>query len=113
MKYYCILLLSFFILNAACQSRSKTEGSKPAKSNCAAKVSFGSPGSGIDLDTYNNVKALIDEKKLHYTERPIGREGETEVCLPLTELKKSEKKEFIQRLKKTVSEGKYTTVSTS
>lgn len=79
--------------------------------SCAVEVNFASPGSGIDISAYEKVIAEIDKNKLAYTAKNVGREGETRICLPLTELKRRKKKQFINKLKKIVKEGQYTSVS--
>ena len=79
--------------------------------SCAAEMAFGSYGSGIDGPSYEKVIKLIDEYKLKYTAKNIGREGETRICLPLTELKGKKKTEFINRLKKIAKEGQLVSVS--
>jgi hypothetical protein len=78
---------------------------------CAVEVAFGSPGSGIDGTAFEKVMALVDSKKLKYTSKNIGREGETRICLPLTELKGKKKKQVINQLKKIAKEGQYVSVS--
>jgi hypothetical protein len=113
MKYFTLLLFSFLMLGAAAQTaNSETSKEKTAaKSNCAVKVSFGSPGTGIDGKTYDAIMAMINEKKLKFSEKKIGREGETEICLPLKELKRSKKSQFIEQLKKTAAAGQLVSVS--
>jgi hypothetical protein len=78
---------------------------------CAAEVAFGSYGSGIDGKAYEKVIATIQQYKVSHTAKTIGREGETRICLPLTELKKKKKKEFIDALKKIAKEGQLVSVS--
>ncbi|MDP1803118.1 MAG: hypothetical protein Q8L81_17285 [Bacteroidota bacterium] len=79
--------------------------------SCAVEVSFGSPGSGIDGAAFDKVTALIKSKNLKSTSKNIGREGETRICLPLSELKENEKKDFIEQLKKIAKDGQYVSVS--
>lgn len=78
---------------------------------CAAEVAFGSYGAGIDGASFEKVNKLIEEKKLASTAKTIGREGETRICLPLTELKGKKKAEFINQLKKIAKEGQLVSVS--
>lgn len=78
---------------------------------CAAEMAFGSYGSGIDGAAFEKITKLIEEKKLAYTAKTIGREGETRICLPLTELKGKNKTEFINQLKKIAKEGQLVSVS--
>jgi len=138
MKNSIILLSGILFLGlAACKSKSKTtststststtstnatEGTVTATSDptvykgvtdqsCAVEVAFGSPGSGIDGAAFDKVTALIDGKKLKSTSKSIGREGEKRICLPLTELKENEKKDFIEQLKKIAKEAQLVSVS--
>ena len=76
-------------------------------------VDFSSPGSGIDLKTYDAIKKILDDNKLKYTEVPYGREGETYFCLQMTEVKKKRRKQIIKELKSTAKNGQFTSVSTS
>ena len=108
MKHLSLILLSIFIFSF--KSNQAQEKSEP-KPTCVVKVHFGSPGSGIDIKKYEEVKKLIDDKKLKYTEVPAGMEGETYFCLQLTELKKKAKKEFIKQLKSTVKDGQLVSLS--
>lgn len=78
---------------------------------CAVEVAFGSPGSGIDGKAFEKVMAVITNNKLKYTSKNIGREGETRICLPLTELKSKKKKKLINQLKTIAKEGQYVSVS--
>lgn len=138
MKNSIILLSGILFLGlAACKTKSKTtststststtstnssEGTVTATSDptvyngvtdksCAVEVSFGSPGTGIDGPALDKVTALIDSKKLKSTSKSIGREGERRICLPLTELKENEKKDFIEQLKKIAKEAQLVSVS--
>lgn len=78
---------------------------------CAIEVQFGSYSAGIDGKAYDKVIALIDANKLKYTSKNIGREGETRLCLPLTELSKKKKNKFIAKLKKIAKEGQLVSIS--
>lgn len=79
--------------------------------SCAVEVSFGSYGSGIDGKALDQVLAKIDSKKLSYTSKAAGREGERRLCLPLTEIKGKEKEDFVAQLKKIAAEGQLVSVS--
>lgn len=79
--------------------------------NCAVEVAFGSYGSGIDGPSYEKIIKEIEDRKLQSTSKNIGREGETRICLPLTELKGKAKTEFIDQLKKIAKEGQLVSVS--
>lgn len=78
---------------------------------CAVEVSFGSYGSGIDGPSYEKIIKAIEDRKLKSSQKPIGREGETRICLPLTELKGKKKTEFINQLKKIAKEGQLVSLS--
>lgn len=78
---------------------------------CAIEVQFGSYSAGIDGKAYEKIIALIESKKLKYTSKNIGREGETRLCLPLTELNKRGKKKFAEQLKKIARTGYLTSIS--
>lgn len=121
---FFILLSALFLSLASCKSKEKSaESSGPVvtseptvykgvtNDSCAVEVSFGSYGSGIDGKALENVMAKIDEKKLKYTSKNVGREGERRICLPLTELKGKEKTEFTDQLKKIAKEGQLVSVS--
>lgn len=120
--FSCLVMFNL----AACKSKAKTEStSQPATAtatqptvykgvtndSCAVEMAFGSYGSGIDGKAMDEVIAKIAEKKLQYTAKSIGREGETRICLPLTEIKGKEKNEFIEQLKKIAAAGQLVSVS--
>ncbi len=122
----CLFILSatFFLAFAACKSKAKTQtSSQPVvtdqptvykgvtNDSCAVEVAFGSYGAGIDLKSYDAVMKTIESKKLKYTAKSIGREGETRLCLPLTEMKGKAKSEWIDQLKKIAAEGQLVSVS--
>jgi hypothetical protein len=123
-KCLFILCASFFLAFAACKSTAKTQtSSQPVVTDqptvykgvtndtCAVEVAFGSYGSGIDLKAYDAVMKTIEAKKLKYSAKSIGREGETRLCLPLTEIKGKTKSEWIDQLKKIAAEGQLVSVS--
>ncbi|MEI8136892.1 MAG: hypothetical protein WCH21_06160 [Bacteroidota bacterium] len=138
MKHAIILLGGILLIGiASCKTKSKvqtTTNTKTSTSNsdakavnssttqptvynqvtdqaCAIEVSFGSYASGIDGPALDKVNALIEAKKLKSTSKTIGREGERRICLPLTELKENEKKDFIEQLKKIAKEGQLVSIS--
>lgn len=119
MKNYIILLASLVIISlSACKHKQKAQqtGVKPEPKTeevmkCAVTVSFGSMGTGIDGKRYDEIKKMIEDKKLKYNEKQQGREGERKLCLPLTELNANEKASFIDQLKKTASSGQLVSVS--
>jgi len=125
MKHIIILFSSLLIFSiASCKSKAKAvattenpEQKQPTvysgvtNDSCAVEMTFGSYGAGIDGKSFEAAIAKIDAKKLKYSAKNIGREGETRVCLPLTEIKGKEKSEFIEQLKKIASEGQLVSVS--
>ncbi|MBX3163044.1 MAG: hypothetical protein KF900_01070 [Bacteroidetes bacterium] len=127
---HAFLLFSSLALSGiiSCKSQKNTETRSSASSqtvaedtsfvykgvtdqNCAAEIAFGSPGSGIDGQGYMRITKYIEEKKLASTSKPIGREGEVRICLPLTEVKGKEKETVINDLKNLVKQSQYTSIS--
>jgi hypothetical protein len=78
---------------------------------CALEVNFGSYSAGIDGPAMDKVMALITKNNLAHSAKNIGREGETRICLPLTELKGRKRSRFISQLKKIAKEGQLVSVS--
>jgi len=115
LKSTLIFISTFLLINsAACQTKSKSQkGTKTKTVACAAKIEFGSPGTGIDHKTMDELKKMIEAKKVKYTETRQGKEGETQWCLPLIELKDADKTAFIEQLKKTAATGQLVSVSTN
>lgn len=129
MKHTFLLFGSFALFAAiSCKSQKNTETSTSTSSqaaadsipyvykgvndqNCAAEISFGSPGSGIDGQGYMRITKYIEEKKLASTSKSIGREGEVRICLPLTEVKGKDKEMLINELKNLVKQSQYTSIS--
>ncbi|HQQ93302.1 MAG TPA: hypothetical protein PLQ93_02010 [Bacteroidia bacterium] len=109
------------LLGAGLIGRAQDQGPKPTgdptvykgvtDQACAVEVNFGSYAAGIDGPAFDKVMALIKKQNLAYTSKNIGREGETRICLPLTELKGSKKSKFIKQLKKIAREGQLVSVS--
>jgi len=111
-----------WLMGAGCKGQQKTN-SEPVQTsepylykgvtdqNCAVEVAFGSYGSGIDGAAFEKIQAAIEKRKLASTSKNIGREGETRICLPLTELKAKEKNEFIEQLKSIAKEAQLVSVS--
>ena len=115
LKSTFILISTFFLINvASCQTKSKSQkGTKTKTVACAVKIEFGSPGTGIDYKTMDELKKMIEAKKVKYTETRQGKEGETQWCLPLTELKNADKTAFIEQLKTKASTGQLVLLSTN
>ena len=110
-KYSFILTMVVFIVLTACRSKAEVKTEAQTKPACKALINFASRGTGIDNPKHDSLITILSAKKLKFTEKVMGREGEKEVCIPLTELAGKEKTEFIERLKK--FEDKNTLVSVS
>jgi hypothetical protein len=116
---YCAGLL--LMGSVSCRSQVKNTGSQKTQEqtvykgvtdpNCAVEVSFGSYGSGIDGKALDKVMAAIEKRRLQHTAKNVGREGETRICLPLSEIKGRKKTAFIDTLKKIAKEGQLVSVS--
>lgn len=122
-----VLVVSVMLLLsvAACKSKAKatatSSGPQPTSDptvykgvtndSCAVEMSFGSYGAGIDGTAYETAINLINGRRLLYTAKGIGREGEVRLCMALNELKSKEKTEFIEQLKKIAAGGKLVSVS--
>lgn len=113
-----LLLLSTILLIGfqSCKSKKSTEtvndpAPKAAVASCAATVTFGSPGTGIDAKKYDEIKVMIEDRKLKYTEKSVGKEGERQICLLLTELSQADKSSFISKLKNAAASGQLVSVS--
>jgi len=78
---------------------------------CAVEVAFGSYGAGIDGGALEKITALIAKRKVQSTTKPIGREGEIRICLPLTELSKRKRNAFINELTKIAKQAQLVSVS--
>lgn len=110
--FFAIGLFCMAFLTSQCKSKAESKSSENNQtSSCKVVFNFGSYGSGIDSKKYDELTLLLNEKKIRFTETVKGREGEKEICIPLTELKGKEKDDFIGRLKKL--EDKNTLVSLS
>jgi hypothetical protein len=115
------ILSVVLVLGLATVQAQNTQGPQPTSdptiykgvtdNACALEVSFGSYSAGIDGPAMDKVMALIKKYNLASTSKNIGREGETRICLPLTELKGSKRKRFIKELKKIAKEGQLVSVS--
>lgn len=79
--------------------------------SCKLEINFGSYGSGIDSKAMEKINALITLNNLKFSSTNIGREGETRICLPLSELKSKKKNKFIVQLKKIVKDGQLVSLS--
>lgn len=106
--FYSIFFIAFAF--TSCKSKSKTTQSD-TKATCKVLITFASRGSGIDYVKFDKLTALLNEKKLKFTEKVIGREGEKEICIPLTELKGDEKTKLTDQLKTFHDEASFISVS--
>jgi hypothetical protein len=114
-----IISLCLSVLNV--RSQVNNPGPQPTKDStvykgvtdlsCAVEMAFGSYGSGIDGKAFDKVIDLLNSKKIKFTSKNIGREGETRLCLPLKGVKKSQKKALISQLKKIAKEGQLVSIS--
>jgi hypothetical protein len=97
-KYLFAFFLIFSLTNSACKSKKSTDQAtnQPA---CKVVFMFGSRGTGINDKKLDELTTLLDGKKLKYTAKVVGREGERQICIPLSELKGKEKNDFIEQLK--------------
>lgn len=108
--FFFPLLLAFF--NNSYAQRSSTQpqlAAMPSNQNPSTKkvkfalvISFTSHASGIDGEKYDAIIKYITShpKKPKYKIYGWGREGERDICMNLKELKKSERKIFIDEIKK-------------
>ncbi len=110
-KYLFTLVAVVVISASACKSKTKTTQTTSTEPACKVVFMFGSRGDGINEKKLNELTALLDSKKLKYTSKVAGREGEKEVCIPLGELKGKEKTDFVEQLK--TFEDKSTFISLS
>jgi hypothetical protein len=107
-----ILISGMAMISVQCKSKSaNTSTESNQEKPCKVVFNFGSYGSGINEGKHSELLTMLNEKKLKYTETVKGREGEKEICIPLTELKGKDKDAFIEQLKKL--EDKNTLVSLS
>ena|ERR1043166_3720484 len=121
MKNSIFLWLSLASLSCRAQQTQPDNLPKPTKDPtvykgvtdkaCAIEVQFGSYSAGIDGKLYDKIISFIESNKVKYTATNIGREGETRLCMPLTELKGKQKQQFITKMKKLVKEGYLCSVS--
>lgn len=97
-----IVLAITLVFNTSCKGKAKASATstESVSQACKVTVSFGSRGDGINQAKYDELVKLLDSKKLKHSETVKGREGEKDVCIPLTELKDKEKNEMIEQLKK-------------
>jgi len=105
---YCIVFVILFFFLSACKPKQKETSSTQS---CKALVNFKSIGGGIDYKKYEELLNLLNSKKLQFTDKMAGREGERELCIPLTELKGKEKVSFSEQLKTFESNESHISVS--
>ena len=115
-----MIILCCTLAALSCRSQQDT-GPQPTKEptvykgvtdkSCAVEVAFGSYGSGIDGEAFKKTMTVIEAYKQPYTSKPIGREGETRLCMPLATLKGKKRTAFINELKKIAKTGQLVSVS--
>lgn len=112
-KFGFFSLLLSIIVFGSCHTKAKATvtNTPTATSACKVVVNFASAGSGINNVQYDKLTQLLNSKKVKFTEKSKGREGEKEVCVPLTELNGQEKTDFIEQLKKFDDKATYISVS--
>lgn len=110
MKY--LLILSMVVLTTlGCKSSQKTGGDAADPSLARLNVSFYSIGSGINHVAQKEFEAFLGKYQeangveLKHDVIHWGREGETDYCFKLTELKAKAQEAFIAETKKAL-EGK-------
>ena len=116
-----ILIFTFFLCFINLKAQESNPGPQVTKEptvykgvtdlSCAVEVNFGSYAAGIDGKAMEKVMNLINSNKLASTSKNVGREGETRICLPLTEIKGMKKSRFIKQLKKIAKQGELVSVS--
>ena len=125
MKHLFLLFSSLALFSVmSCKSQKNDQifsGPQPTKDStiykgvtnnaCALELAFGSYSAGIDRKGYDNITKYIESQNLASTSKVIGREGETRICLPLTEVKDKKKNEIIEELKKLVKQSYLTSIS--
>ena len=109
-KYLFTFILAIGFSAMACKSKTKNTQTTTEPS-CKVAFMFGSRGDGINEKKLNELTTLLDSKKIKYTQKVAGREGEKQICIPLTELKGKKKTDFIEQLK--TFEDKSTFISLS
>jgi hypothetical protein len=123
MKKFSVLAflpLAFSLFFCKSQNRSST-GPVPTDdpavykgvtdNSCAVEMAYGSPGSGIDYDALKKTMHTINSNGLAHSSKSVGREGETRICLPLTELKGQKRTAVIDSLRKIAKEGQFVSIS--
>ncbi len=106
-----ICLVGFFLITCNAQkNQTKPQPTNiPINQNPQTKklkfrliISFTSHASGIDGEKYDAIIKYINNhpKKPKYKIYGWGREGERDICMKLKEFKKSQRKAFIEEIKK-------------
>lgn len=116
-----ISLVSCSLFFIACKAQDKSSAHKPTKDpvvykgvinkDCAVEMQYGSYGSGIDDKAFTKTMGLIGRWAVNYSSTNIGREGETRLCMPLTELDSKKRRQFIDSLKQIARSGELVSVS--
>lgn len=107
-----VIIFSILLVITIAACRSKTKATQTAtQPACKVLINFASRGTGIDYTKYEKLTENLKAKNLKYTEKAWGKEGEKEICIPLSELSGKEKTDFVEQLK--TFEDKSTLVSVS
>lgn len=107
MKKNIVLLSAICLLATPLFARSIRENGG-FRVPAAAKISFFSPGNGIDYELKAKVDALIqnyqDQRLVHaYSEQIVGMEGETNVCVQLLDFNSTQ--QMFEKLRELVASG--------
>jgi hypothetical protein len=110
MKKIITIMAAMFLLGnglmAQEPAKTKVEKEKVKKEKFRLVVSFISKGQGIDGKTMEKIDAYIAafSPKPGYENCQWGREGESDYCFHLKELKHHEQKKFIEGLEKLITD---------
>lgn len=113
---HSVKMLLVAVLLSACSLTKKPEAKTTAPAVQAEqvyrfKVSFISKGSGIDTEARRAFLGFLegyrtkDQQSLRFETSHWGREGETDFCLPLTELTAEEQAAFIVQSKELLKDS--------
>lgn len=117
MKNLFLITIVAAVITSHCNAQKNQTKPQPAttpvsqnpptkKLKFALIISFTSHSSGIDGQKYDAIINYINNhpKKPKYKQYFWGREGERDICMNLKEFKKSQRKAFIEEIKK-LAEG--------
>lgn len=109
--FFLAALLSLACPFAGCKTKKQTGSSTSETATTSSNtqvekyrviISFISKGTGTDGEKRQAIMSYIEKHPKKPTNSIVhwGREGETDFCLNLTELSKSEQTEFVSEIKK-------------